>query len=63
MPDLAVGFRIVRVSGDRESPVASLNPQYYNSTTLPPDFNLRQGHPLFAAATHRSRRWRGVIIV
>ena len=51
MPDVAVGFRIVRVTGDRESPVASLNPQHYNSTTLPPDFNLRLGHPLFAAVT------------
>ena len=51
MPDVAVGFRIVRVSADRETPVASLNPQYYNSTTLPPDFSLRLGHPLFAAVT------------
>lgn len=51
MPDLAVGFRIVRLSGERESPVASLNSQYYNATTLPADFNLRLGHPLFAAVT------------
>ena len=51
MPDLAVGFRIVRVAGDRESPVASLNPQYYNASTLPPDFDLRQGHPVFAAVS------------
>ena len=49
MPDLAVGFRIVRVNAERETAVASLNPQYYNSTTLPADFNLRLGHPLFAA--------------
>lgn len=51
MPDVTVGFRIVRVTGERESPVASLNPQLYNSTTLPPDFNLLLGHPLFAAVT------------
>ncbi len=51
MPDLAVGFRIVRVTGGRETAVASLNPQYYNATTLPPDFDLRLGHPLFAAVT------------
>jgi hypothetical protein len=51
MPDVAVAFRIVRVAGDRESPVASLNPQSYNATTLPPDFNIRLGHPLFAAVS------------
>jgi hypothetical protein len=51
LPDVAVGFRIVRIAGDRETPVASLNPQYYNATTLPPDFDLRRGHPLFAAVT------------
>lgn len=50
-PDLTVGFRIVRLSGERESPVASLNPQHYNQATLPADFNLRLGHPLFAAVT------------
>jgi hypothetical protein len=51
MPDVAVGFRVVRVAGDRETPIASLNPQYYNSTTLPPDFDLRRGHPIFAAVS------------
>lgn len=51
MPDLTVGFRIVRLTGGRETPVASLNPQIYNTTTLPADFNLRLGHPLFAAMT------------
>ena len=51
MPDITVNFRVVRVNGDRESAVASLNPQSYNATTLPPDFNLRLGHPLFAAVT------------
>lgn len=51
MPDVAVTFRIVRVSGDRESAVASLNPQYYNASTIPGGFNLRNGHPLFAAVS------------
>jgi len=51
MPDVSVAFRIVRVTGDREAPVASLVPQVYNATTLPPDFNLRLGHPLFSAVT------------
>lgn len=51
MPDVGVAFRIVRVTGDRESPVASLNPQTYNATTLPADFNVRMGHPLFAAVS------------
>jgi hypothetical protein len=51
MPDLTVNFRIVRVNGERESPVASLTPQSYNATTLPPEFNMRLGHPLFAAVT------------
>jgi hypothetical protein len=51
MPDVNVAFRIVRVAGDRESAVASLVPQVYNASTLPPDFNLRLGHPLFSAVT------------
>lgn len=49
MPDVAVGLRIVRVADGREQQVASLSPQFYNATTLPADFNLRAGHPLFAA--------------
>ena len=51
MPDVGVGFRIVRLNGERETQVASLNPQYYNATTLPPGFDLRQGHPIFAAVS------------
>ena len=50
-PDVVVGFRVVRVQGDRETPVASLNPQYYNATTMPADFDLRLGHPIFAAVS------------
>ena len=51
MPDIAVNFRIVRVNGERESPFASLTPQSYNATTMPAEFNLRLGHPMFAAVT------------
>jgi hypothetical protein len=48
-PDIAITFRIVRVTGDREQPIASLTPQQYNADTLPGDFDLRLGHPIFAA--------------
>ena len=48
-PDVAVDFRIVRVEGEREVPVASLNPQVYTEATMPADFDLRLGHPLFVA--------------
>lgn len=48
-PDIGVTFRIVRVTGDREQPVASLTPQQYTAETLPQDFDLRLGHPIFAA--------------
>ena len=51
MPDITVNFRVVRVNGERESAVPRSTPQSYNATTLPPDFNLRLGHPLFAAVT------------
>jgi len=51
MPDITINFRIVRVNGERESAVASLNPQTYNAASLPPDFSLKAGHPLFAAVT------------
>lgn len=51
MPDVAVNIRIMKMVGDRETPAASLNPHLYNETTLAPDFNLRAGHPLFAAVT------------
>ena len=48
-PDVAVNFRIVKVEGERELPVASLNPQTYSSTSMPADFDLRLGHPLLVA--------------
>ena len=48
-PDLGVDFRIVRLDGEREVPVASLTPQSYTAASMPPDFDLRLGHPLFVA--------------
>ena len=51
MPDVAVQFRIVGINGDRETPVASLNPKFYNSASLPAEFDLRSGHPIFAAVS------------
>lgn len=48
-PDVAVGFRLHRTTGDRQEYVGMLNPQTYNRTTLPVDFNVTTGHPLFAA--------------
>jgi hypothetical protein len=51
MPDIVVNFRIVRLNGELESPVASLRPQSYGAATLPPDFNAKLGHPIFAAVS------------
>lgn len=48
-PDVGVTFRIVKVEGERELPVASLNPQTYTEASMPADFDLRLGHPLFVA--------------
>lgn len=48
-PDIAVNFRIVRLAGDREEPVATLTPLRYDASTLPPDFDVRLGHPVLAA--------------
>lgn len=48
-PDLEVAFRIVRIDAGSELPVASLTTQQYSEATLPPEFDLRAGHPLLAA--------------
>jgi hypothetical protein len=48
-PDLRANLRIARLSGVREEPVASLSPLVYDATTLPPDFDVRLGHPVIAA--------------
>jgi hypothetical protein len=48
-PDVSIGFQLFRITPDGERSVAMLNPQHYNATTLPPDFDLSKGHPMFAA--------------
>ncbi|MBY0494664.1 MAG: hypothetical protein K2Y23_10650 [Cyanobacteria bacterium] len=48
-PDVHVSPRIVRITGMREEAVASLSPLTYDASTVPPDFDLRLGHPLLAA--------------
>jgi hypothetical protein len=48
-PDITIGFRLARLTSSGEQTVGTLNPQYYNEATLPPDFDLTKGHPLFVA--------------
>ena len=48
-PDVEVGFRVVRLVGEREVVVGNLPPQRYTPETLPVDFDVAKGHPLFAA--------------
>lgn len=48
-PDVTVNFRITRLAANREHQVATLTPLRYDTTTLPPDFDVRLGHPLIAA--------------
>jgi hypothetical protein len=48
-PDIAVNFRIVRLTGEREDQIATLSPLRYDPTTLPPEFDVRLGHPVIAA--------------
>ena len=48
-PDVRISPRITRLSGAREEPVASLSPLVFDAATLPPDFDVRLGHPLIAA--------------
>ena len=48
-PDVEIASRIVRVSGSRPEPIASLKPLTYSAETMPAPFDLRQGHPVFAA--------------
>lgn len=47
-PDLRVNLRIVRAAPSQQ-PVATLSPLIYNDATLPPDFDVRLGHPVIAA--------------
>lgn len=48
-PDVTMGFRVFRRDGAREQNIGSLAPQLYNEVTLPFDFDVRKGHPIFAA--------------
>ena len=48
-PDVVVGFRLQRTTPTGQEHVGILNPQLYNQITLPPDFDVAKGHPLFAA--------------
>lgn len=48
-PDVTVDFRITRQAANREEQVATLTPLRYDATTVPPDFDVRLGHPLIAA--------------
>jgi hypothetical protein len=48
-PDVAVGFRLFRRTGDLDEVIGSLAPQIYNETTLPADFDVAKRHPIFAA--------------
>jgi hypothetical protein len=48
-PDVSVGFQLFRALPEGERSVGMLNPQHYNATTMPADFDLTKGHPIFAA--------------
>jgi hypothetical protein len=48
-PDVSVAFQLYRITPEGERSVGMLNPQHYNATTLPADFDLTKGHPMFAA--------------
>lgn len=50
-PNVDVAFHIVRIEGSREQAAAALTPQNYSAANLPPDFDLRSGHPLFGTVT------------
>lgn len=48
-PDVAVGFQLFRVLPTGEQSMGLLNPQFYSESTLPADFDINKGHPLFVA--------------
>jgi len=48
-PDVRISPRITRLSGTREETVATLSPLVFDAATLPPEFDVRVGHPLIAA--------------
>ncbi len=48
-PDVEVTFAVSRLTADRAEVVGTLPPQRYTAATLPVDFDLAKGHPLFPA--------------
>jgi len=48
-PDVRVTFMVTRLDGSREIAVGSLPPQRHHAATLPADFSIARGHPLFGA--------------
>lgn len=48
-PDVDVAFRVHRQVEPRPQLVGALPSQRYNATTLPVDFDVARGHPVFAA--------------
>ncbi len=48
-PDVRVTFAVTRLDGVREIAVGSLPQQRHSSATLPADFSITRGHPLFVA--------------
>lgn len=48
-PDVRISPRITRLNGTREETVATLSPLAFDAATLPPEFDVRLGHPLIAA--------------
>jgi tetratricopeptide (TPR) repeat protein len=57
-PDVVVGFRVLRRSGASEDLVGTLVPQVYDDTTLPADFDIAKGHPIFAAVAVPPRSFK-----
>lgn len=48
-PDVDLATRVTRVVAGRDELVGTLPVQPFNATTLPADFDVTAGHPLFAA--------------
>ena len=48
-PDVRISPRITRLNGTREETVAALSPLVFDAASLPPEFDVRLGHPLIAA--------------
>ena len=57
-PDVVIGFRVLRRTAASEAVIGTLAPQTYNDTTLPADFDVAKGHPIFAAVAVPLRSFR-----